>query len=86
MLWQGQRYPVARVESRWRTPEGPAFFVEAESGERFELRYHEGRDCWLIQALTERDRSGVRQAKVLPFSPHAVRPSRPKNTDEEVQD
>jgi hypothetical protein len=48
--WRGQRYPVVSVEQRWRAPEGPAFCVCTESGERFTLYYHELEDRWLIHA------------------------------------
>lgn len=51
VIWQGQRYAVAVVEQRWRTPEGPAFRVRAEDGSRFELRYHESDDSWAIGEL-----------------------------------
>lgn len=46
--WQGLRYPVAQVEQRWRTPAGPAFRVQTESGTVFDLQYHELEDRWLI--------------------------------------
>ena len=67
MVWQGQRYPVTRIESRWRTPEGPAFCVRTETGERFELHYHEAQDGWTIRALPETELTGQDQAKILPF-------------------
>lgn len=50
--WQGHRYPVAQVEQRWRTPTGPAFRVQTESGAIFELEYHELEDQWLILPKT----------------------------------
>jgi len=37
------------VEARWRTPAGPAFSVQTETGERFELHYDELNDRWMIQ-------------------------------------
>jgi histidinol-phosphate/aromatic aminotransferase/cobyric acid decarboxylase-like protein len=46
VIWQGRRYPVAHVEARWRTPEGPAFRVRTESGHIFDLAYHEAEGCW----------------------------------------
>ena len=48
--WQGRRYQVAHVEQRWQAPEGPAFRVRTESGERFELWYDEAADRWLISS------------------------------------
>lgn len=86
MQWQGQRYTVAQIESRWRTPEGPAFCVGVESGERFELLYHEHQARWLIRVPPETKEPGARQAKILPFSLHTVRPGGPQITDEEVRD
>jgi len=50
-VWQGHRYQVVRVERRWRTPEGPVFRVEAQSGDFFELWYNEHSDRWLIRNL-----------------------------------
>lgn len=50
LVWHGGRYRVTQVEERWRTPEGPAFRVTADSEEVFELRYHELEDRWTIRA------------------------------------
>gem|GEM_PF-6484734 len=85
MLWQGQRYPVTRIERRWRTPEGPAFCIRTKPGQRFELLYHEVQDRWLIRVLPEIDCTGQRQAKILPFPPRVVCPDGLQTTDEEVQ-
>ena len=51
MVWQGRRFPVAGIERRWRTPEGPAFYVGTEQGILFELRYDELEDAWAIRPL-----------------------------------
>ncbi len=53
VAWQGRRYPVVRVEQRWRTPEGPAFRVRTEPGAVFNLHYHESEDRWAIRLLSE---------------------------------
>jgi hypothetical protein len=50
--WQGQRYPVAEVQQRWRTPAGPAFRVQTESEMVFDLHYHELEDQWRILPKT----------------------------------
>ncbi len=55
LVWQGRRYAVARVELRWRTPEGPAFWVRTDSSDRFELRYCELEDRWAIRPLSNND-------------------------------
>lgn len=46
---------MARIERRWRTPEGPAFSVDTDQGIPFELHYSELEDVWTIQALAELD-------------------------------
>jgi hypothetical protein len=53
LVWQGERYRVAQIEGRWRTPEGPAFRVTADPEEIFELLYHEAEDRWSIRATSE---------------------------------
>ena len=55
VVWRGRRLSVARIEQRWRTPEGPAFYVETEPGIRFELRYGELEKIWSIQPLSDFD-------------------------------
>lgn len=52
IIWQGRRYPVAQVERRWRSPEGPAFWVSTETGEQFQLHYHETARRWAIHLQT----------------------------------
>jgi hypothetical protein len=56
LVWQGQRFQVAKVEERWRTPEGPAFRILTESGELFEVHYREPDKHWTIQALPDMHR------------------------------
>jgi hypothetical protein len=48
-VWQGERHTVARVERRWRTPDGPAFRVHTADGRRFILAYDETADVWKIR-------------------------------------
>ncbi len=48
VVWGGERFPVVLVERRWRTPEGPAFRVETEPGEVFDLFYVEADDRWTV--------------------------------------
>ena len=55
VVWHGRRYPVSAVDPRWRTPEGPAFWVEAEAGERFEIHYEERTDTWTVQPFPAGD-------------------------------
>jgi hypothetical protein len=56
LVWQGQRYQEVQVKDRWRTPEGPGFRVLTESGELFELHYHEPGKHWTIRALPDAHR------------------------------
>jgi hypothetical protein len=51
VTWQGQRYAVARVEARWRTPAGPGFRIGTASGARFEVWYQEAEDRWSVLRL-----------------------------------
>lgn len=67
VIWQGQRCPVTRIEQRWRTPQGPAFRVCTEPGERFELQYHELEDRWVIRALPE-NHDPLTQDRAMPRS------------------
>ena len=76
---------MARVETRWRVPDGPAFVIRTESGERLELIYSEGLAQWSVRVLPETDDAVQRKTKILPFPPHAVRPGDSKTTGEEVQ-
>lgn len=55
VIWHDHRYPVAAVAARWRTPLGPAFWIETETGERFALQYVEATDTWSIQPLPPND-------------------------------
>jgi hypothetical protein len=48
-VWQEQRYTVAYVERRWRTPSGPAFYVHTADGRCFTLAYDETADEWKVQ-------------------------------------
>ena len=52
-VWQGRRFEVEAVETRWRTPEGPAFRVRVQSEGVFELRYHEIEGRWSLAQLLE---------------------------------
>jgi len=61
LVWQGRRCPVAHIEARWRTPEGPAFQVAVEAGERFDLHYLERENRWLV--LPRRPWSPVRNSR-----------------------
>lgn len=59
--WEGKHYLVDRVETTWRTPEGPAFQVQTKPGSRFALRYHESEDRWTIQELLPLDEDAVEE-------------------------
>jgi hypothetical protein len=42
---------VERVETSWRSPEGPVFQVQTKPGDRFVVRYHESEDRWIVKEL-----------------------------------
>jgi aminotransferase len=56
VVWQGQRHLVTQVNERWRTPDGPAFNVQTESGLAFKLRYSENQDLWTIATVPSTNR------------------------------
>jgi len=47
----GQRFPVAQVEERWRTPSGPVFRVRTQTGDRLDLAYIESDGRWTVSHL-----------------------------------
>jgi hypothetical protein len=86
IVWQGRRYTVAQTERRWRGPEGPAFCVSAETGERFQLHYHEAMGRWAIHPqIADVDLPGPSESATQP-QPRATGPTSPKhhNEDREV--
>ena len=48
---EGQRWMVAEVVQRWRTPAGPAFRIRTEAGDLFDLHYSETDDRWTVRPL-----------------------------------
>jgi hypothetical protein len=53
VIWQGRRYPVIRVEQRWRVPGGPVFHLRVQSGVQFRVQYHEAEDRWTVALLPD---------------------------------
>ena len=53
VVWRGQRHRVTQVKERWRTPDGPAFEVQTETGPIFRLHYDENHDLWTIAHGTD---------------------------------
>ena len=51
LTWNGQRYEVAEILSRWRGPDEKGFRVETTDEQIFELIYREGPDEWKIKQL-----------------------------------
>ena len=49
--WEGKRHRVSRVERRWREPQGLGFEVWTEEGLRFQLRYREADDIWIVTPI-----------------------------------
>ena len=51
LLWQGRRYEIAEIVSRWRGPGEKGFFVKTVDGLAFELTYQEISDDWHVQPI-----------------------------------
>jgi hypothetical protein len=51
LLWQGYRYEIAEIISRWRGPGEKGFFVKTIDGFTFELTYQEISDDWHVQPI-----------------------------------
>lgn len=47
-IWHGERWEVAQVLDRWRTPVGKVFRVCTREGAVFGLLYDEDKDAWQI--------------------------------------
>lgn len=51
LLWQGSRYEIAEIISRWRGPGEKGFRVKTTKGMAFELTYQEVSDDWHVQPI-----------------------------------
>ena len=51
ITWEGNRYEVAEIVSRWRGPGEMGFRVKTTDGKAFDLTYREVPDEWLIQPI-----------------------------------
>ncbi|MFC1879816.1 hypothetical protein ACFLZW_07880 [Chloroflexota bacterium] len=49
LWWAGERLPVARILSRWRSPAGRGFRVCTPDELVFELFYDEAADEWRVE-------------------------------------
>lgn len=49
--WKGKEYEAEEVERAWREPGERHFRVVTAEGQRFELRYKETEDQWLLTEL-----------------------------------
>ncbi len=52
-VWRGRRYQIEQILKRWRSPEGPGFWVLASGDVRFELIYSEANDEWALRLLAD---------------------------------
>ena len=87
VVWQGRRFPVAGIERRWRTPEGPAFRVETEQGIPFELHYSEREKVWAIEPMAELEFGGRdRGRQEGENAPRITVTSHGDNEDKEVRE
>lgn len=51
LTWQGMRYEIAEIVSRWRGPSERGFRVKTTDGQAFDLTYREVPDEWHIQPI-----------------------------------
>ena len=51
LTWQGRRYEVAEILSRWHGPGEKGFLVKTADGPAFDLTYREIADEWQVQPL-----------------------------------
>jgi hypothetical protein len=51
LTWEGARYEVAEIVSRWRGPGEMGFRVKTTNGQAFDLTYREVPDEWLVQPI-----------------------------------
>jgi hypothetical protein len=52
LSWQGNRYEIAEIVSRWRGPGEKGFHVRTVDGHFFELTYRDVTDDWHVQLLS----------------------------------
>jgi len=51
LTWQGYKYEIAEIISRWRGPAEKGFRVKTTDGQAFEITYREIPDEWLVQPI-----------------------------------
>jgi len=51
LSWQGRRYEIAEIISRWHGPGERGFRVKTVDGQAFELTYQEFSDNWHVQPI-----------------------------------
>ena len=51
LVWEGCRYEIAEIISRWRGPGEKGFRVKTAKGTAFELTYQEVSDDWHVQPI-----------------------------------
>jgi hypothetical protein len=51
LTWQGVRYEIAEILSRWRGPGEKGFRVKTADGQAFDVTYREVPDEWHIQPI-----------------------------------
>ena len=51
LVWDGTRYEIAEIATRWRGPAEKGFCVKTADGHVFDLTYRELPDEWYIQPI-----------------------------------
>lgn len=85
VVWQGRRYPVLQVERRWQTPEGRVFCVGTETGERFQLHYHQIAHLWTIEPLPHRVLTPDPPESATQTQPVETKPVSPNNHNQDQE-
>jgi hypothetical protein len=49
LYWEGERFEITEILSRWRSPGEIYFLVRIEDGRIFQLVYYDTEDVWSIE-------------------------------------
>ena len=49
LYWEGERFEIKEILSRWRTPGNMRFIVRIEDGRIFHLAYNDIEDLWCVE-------------------------------------
>ena len=49
LYWEGERFEITEILSRWRSPGENHFLARVEDGRIFQLVYYDTEDVWSIE-------------------------------------